>query len=331
MTAGDAGPVLGPDGRPLDRIQLVGLAAVGHHGVFEFERRVGQRFVVDAVLHLDTRPAAADDDLTRTVNYGELAAALADVVRGDPVDLIETLAARLAAVCLDDERVVAVDVAVHKPQAPVPEEFGDVVVAVRRNRDDHLLDRVPDAPVRAVVALGSNLPSGHGDSADTLRSAAAALAAEPGLRLVAASGIWQTAPVGGPEQPDYLNAVLVLDCALSARGLLAVCHRLETGHERRREVRWGPRTLDLDVVVHGDLRSSRPDLQLPHPRAAERAFVLAPWNQADPSAVLPVGGPGEEPRPVADLLAGLAGGATVADGFRLRLDLNLGLHPDGSG
>ena len=320
----DAGPVTGPDGRPLDRIVLQGLAATGYHGVFEFERRQGQRFVVDAVLHLDTRPAAAGDDLTRTVHYGELAQALADVVRGEPVDLIETLAARLAAVCLEDDRVVAVDVAVHKPQAPVTEEFGDVVVAVRRFRDDHLLDRLPEQPVRAVVALGSNLPSSAGDSADTLRSAAAALAAEPGLRVMAASGVWQTAPVGGPDQPDYLNAVLVLDCSLSARGLLAACRRIEAEHERRREVRWGPRTLDLDVVVHGDLRSDRPDLLLPHPRAAERAFVLAPWNQADPSAVLPVA---DGERPVADLLADLAGGAAVADGFRLRPDLNLGVLP----
>lgn len=320
----DIGPVPGPDGRPLDRIRLQGLAATGHHGVFEFERREGQRFEVDAVLHLDTRPAAATDDLTLTVHYGELAQALADVIRGEPVDLIETLAAQLAAVCLEDDRVVAVDLAVHKPQAPVTEEFGDVVVAVRRYRDDHLLDRVPAAPVRAVVALGSNLPSSQGDSADTLRSAAAALAAEPGLRVVAASGVWQTAPVGGPDQPDYLNAVLVLDCALSARGLLAACQRVEAQHERRREVRWGPRTLDLDVISYGDVRSDRPDLLLPHPRAAERAFVLAPWNQADPSAVLPVA---ERVVPVADLLADLADGAVVTEGFRLRPELNLGVIP----
>lgn len=321
--AGD-GVVTGPDGRALDRIRLLGLTATGHHGVFEFERREGQPFVVDAVLHLDTRPAAATDDLTRTVHYGELAQALADVIRGEPVDLIETLAARLASVCLADERVVAVDLAVHKPQAPVAEDFGDVVVAIRRYRDDHLLDRVPDSPVRAVVALGSNLPSSRGDSADTLRSAAGALAAEPGLQVVAASGVWQTAPVGGPEQPDYLNAVLVLDCTLPARGLLAVCRGIEAEHERRREVRWGPRTLDLDVIAYGDLRSTRPDLLLPHPRAAERAFVLAPWNQADPSAVLPDAGP------VAELLAALSAGTAVPDGFRLRPDLNLGVLVEGS-
>lgn len=127
--------VTGPDGHPLDQIRLVGLAAQGFHGVFEHERRDGQRFVVDAVLHLDTRPAASTDDLSRTVDYGVLAGRVADLIRGDPVDLIETLAGRIADCCLADARVLAVDVSVHKPAAPVPEEFADLVVRVRRYQD----------------------------------------------------------------------------------------------------------------------------------------------------------------------------------------------------
>jgi dihydroneopterin aldolase len=129
-------PLLDPAGRVLDRIALTGLVVRGFHGVFEHERRQGQDFAVDVVLHLDTRPAAATDDLTRTVHYGELAVGLADVVRGDPVDLIETLAARLAERALADPRVVAADVTVHKPSAPIPETFADVAVAVRRVRAD---------------------------------------------------------------------------------------------------------------------------------------------------------------------------------------------------
>ncbi|HEY6795959.1 MAG TPA: dihydroneopterin aldolase, partial [Kineosporiaceae bacterium] len=124
-----------PTGRVLDRIQLTGLTVRGHHGVFEHERREGQDFVVDVVLHLDTRDAAARDDLTRTVHYGELAEALAGAVRGDPVDLIETLAARLAAIALADERVRVVEVTVHKPLAPISERFADVSVTIRRSRD----------------------------------------------------------------------------------------------------------------------------------------------------------------------------------------------------
>jgi dihydroneopterin aldolase len=123
-------------GRPLDRIELTGLAAHGFHGVLEHERRQGQVFVVDVVLHLDTRPAAASDDLTRTVHYGELATGLADVVRGEPVELIETLAARLAERATADPLVVAADVTVHKPSAPIEETFADVAVTVRRLRSD---------------------------------------------------------------------------------------------------------------------------------------------------------------------------------------------------
>jgi dihydroneopterin aldolase len=117
-----------------DRIALSGLKVRGFHGVFDFERRQGQDFVVDVVLELDLRPAAASDDVADTVHYGELAERLAAVVAGDPVDLIETLADRLAGVCLADARVSAAIVTVHKPQAPIPLEFADVAVTVHGSR-----------------------------------------------------------------------------------------------------------------------------------------------------------------------------------------------------
>jgi dihydroneopterin aldolase len=117
-----------------DRISLVGLRVPGRHGVYDFEREQGQDFVVDVVLEIDTRPAATSDDLADTVNYGDLATALADVVGGEPVNLLETLAARLADVCLADERVGAAEVTVHKPQAPIPLTFHDVSVTIRRDR-----------------------------------------------------------------------------------------------------------------------------------------------------------------------------------------------------
>ncbi|MDT4933159.1 MAG: 7,8-dihydroneopterin aldolase/epimerase/oxygenase [Pseudonocardiales bacterium] len=119
-----------------DRIELTGLRVHGHHGVFEHERRDGQDFVVDVALEVDTRAAAASDDLARTVDYGALAQALAEVVAGDAVDLLETLAERLAQVCLGDERVAAATVTVHKPQAPIPLAFDDVAVTIRRTRGE---------------------------------------------------------------------------------------------------------------------------------------------------------------------------------------------------
>lgn len=115
-----------------DRIALRGLRARGYHGVFDFERREGQDFVVDAVLYLDLAPAAASDDVADTVHYGLLADRLVAIVTGEPVDLIETLAERLAAECLADPLVRGVELTVHKPSAPIEHEFADVSVTVVR-------------------------------------------------------------------------------------------------------------------------------------------------------------------------------------------------------
>lgn len=117
-----------------DTLTLRGLRARGNHGVLAEERRNGQTFIVDAVLHLDTRDAAAGDDLTRTVDYAELAQRLVAVVTGEPVQLIETLADRLAACCLENPRVQRVELTVHKPEAPIGLDFADVEVTVVRER-----------------------------------------------------------------------------------------------------------------------------------------------------------------------------------------------------
>jgi dihydroneopterin aldolase len=118
-----------------DQITLTGLRVFGHHGVYDDERRVGQYFVVDVTLHLDTRPAAANDDVADTVHYGELAERLAEIVAGEPVDLLETLAQRLADAVLTDPRVERTRVTVHKPDAPIPLTFADVTVSIERPQE----------------------------------------------------------------------------------------------------------------------------------------------------------------------------------------------------
>jgi dihydroneopterin aldolase len=116
----------------MDVITLTGLRVRGHHGVYDFERRDGQEFVIDVSLGLDTSAAASSDELPDTVHYGKLAERLVAVVAGQPVNLLETLAGRLAEVCLADPRVVECEVTVHKPAAPIPHDFADVAVTVRR-------------------------------------------------------------------------------------------------------------------------------------------------------------------------------------------------------
>jgi dihydroneopterin aldolase / 2-amino-4-hydroxy-6-hydroxymethyldihydropteridine diphosphokinase len=398
-----------------DRIRITGISATGHHGVFDHERRDGQTFVADVVLHVDTRPAAAQDRLDLTVDYGAVATRVAAVLSGEPVDLIETLAERVAAVALDHPGVAAVDVVLHKPQAPIPVPFGDVAVEIHRDHarmpvvavpgqgrhgrhasagapapeerdtsagartdrvdvrpstewqdpptaqleiapqpvplgggtgpvplgrvsldgpvwtpvagsptltlepdagddaparvpdDTPLPDRmetVPDGPVEVVLALGSNL----GASEDTLRAAVRDLAAVDGLEITALSPLVRTAPVGGPDQPDYLNAVVLGRTTLSPRALLRACQAVEAAHGRERLVHWGPRTVDVDIVLHGSTIGVTDDLELPHPRAHQRAFVLQPWAQVAPDAVLPGLGGGP--------VAALAETAPDRDGIR---------------
>lgn len=136
--------------------------------------------------------------------------------------------------------------------------------------------------VTAVLALGSNL----GESRDTLSRAVAELADHPGVRLRAVSPVVRTRPVGGPEQPDYLNLVISVETDLAPHELLAHCQAVETLHHRTREVRWGPRTLDVDIITYGDTEMEDETLTLPHPRAHSRAFVLQPWAWMDPDAEL---------------------------------------------
>ncbi|WP_314178275.1 dihydroneopterin aldolase [Streptomyces winkii] len=118
----------------MDHLALRGLRARGHHGVLEREREEGQTFVVDVELGLDTRPAASADDLTKTVHYGVLAEEITGLVEGEPVDLIETLAQRIADACLAQERVQEAEVTVHKPDAPITVPFDDVTITIKRSR-----------------------------------------------------------------------------------------------------------------------------------------------------------------------------------------------------
>jgi 2-amino-4-hydroxy-6-hydroxymethyldihydropteridine pyrophosphokinase len=143
---------------------------------------------------------------------------------------------------------------------------------------------VSRAPQRAVLALGSNL----GDRLGMLQGALDALGKMPGVDVVAVSGVYETAPVGGPPGQDpYLNAVILVDTRLSASVLLERCLAVEGALGRHRTERWGPRTLDIDVITYDDQVNEDEALTLPHPRAYERAFVLVPWLSVDQGATLP--------------------------------------------
>jgi len=139
--------------------------------------------------------------------------------------------------------------------------------------------------VVAFLGLGSNL----GDRLANLQAAVDALQTEPGLRIAASSRVWETTPVGGPPQPDYLNAVVRVEADLSARDLLDLARRVEARLGRVRKERWGARTIDVDILLYDDEEIDEPDLIVPHPRLSERAFVVLPLLELDPDPVLPDG------------------------------------------
>ncbi len=140
---------------------------------------------------------------------------------------------------------------------------------------------------RVAFGLGGN----RGDVAAALRDAVHTLAARPELTVAGVSSLYETAPVGGPAQPDYLNAVVVADTAVDPAHMLALAQEIEQRWHRTRDVRWGPRTLDVDILAFGAMVSDDPRLTLPHPRAHLRAFVLVPWAEVDPDFVVPGLGP----------------------------------------
>lgn len=460
-----------------DRIRLTGLSARGYHGVLPSERQEGQLFSVDLVLDLGQRGtavAAQTDSLDDAVDYSVIAGQVIELIEGEPVNLIETLAERVADVALAHHRVRSVRVTVHKPQAPLTVAFDDVAVSILRTADTEWEDdgarpaaapapaaaaaaqaAVPPAPLpsdedeaaaaaglpegaedrtndeaaddtegagavddeqvpsdselqesgiaaAALVATPVAAPTGGAaaaaaafaaasaaadesaatgvDSAESagavedqdesdeedpafeaapqeeaapeaeqpeeaepqvdpldqrpegrpaeivialggnvggvvpaLRQAVAALRETEGIEVTAVAPLARTQALtdpGAAPQPDYLNTVVLASTTLSPRGVLDLCHQLEDAAGRVRTQHWGPRTLDADLVDYEGVTSDDAELTLPHPRAAERAFVLVPWSHADPFAEL--GG---------EVVAELADQAPDRDGVRwLALD-----------
>jgi dihydroneopterin aldolase/2-amino-4-hydroxy-6-hydroxymethyldihydropteridine diphosphokinase len=296
--------------RRLDRMEVTGIEAWAHHGVFDFERRDGQLFVVDVAWWQDFAGAAHHDDLALTTHYGDLASYVVELVQAEPVDLIETVAARLRDALLDRFPMEYITVTLHKPHAPLSVTFDDVRLSLtgarERDEDDHEENRVrgtdPSAtasralaqPVRQVVfSIGSNIEPRW----DYLQFAVTALATTPGLTDVRVSPVYETTPVGVTGHPDYLNAVVIGTSTMPAHTLLHRGLEIESlaRRVRRSDDDHPPRTLDIDLIAVGDEIHNDKELTLPHPRAHERAFVLKPWLDLDPDAV--VGG-----RPVVDWL-----------------------------
>ncbi|MDD7383979.1 MAG: 2-amino-4-hydroxy-6-hydroxymethyldihydropteridine diphosphokinase [Actinomycetaceae bacterium] len=264
----------------IDSITVKGITAFGFHGVLPEETKLGQVFSADVSYGVETADAAAADDLSATISYADVVDAVRSVLAGSPMRLLETVAARIAGAVLG-LGALWVDVTIHKPHAPVGYPVDDVQLHIFR--PGFFVDK--EAGIHHVVlGLGANL----GDRDEQLRWAVRQIRTLP-VHVTAVSDIVHSAPQledGQDPQPDFSNAVLALDTALAPYDLLDALQQIEVRGGRVRHEHWGARLLDIDVIdIDGKVASSQ-RLTLPHPMAARRWFVLEPWLQIEPDAVL---------------------------------------------
>lgn len=250
-----------------DKISIKNLEVFANHGVFPEENRLGQKFLVTATLYTDTRNAGMKDDLTQSIHYGIVSQKITDFLQKHTYQLIETAAEQLVQeLLLHTEHLQAVTLELKKPWAPVGLPLETVSVTITRGWHT------------AYLALGSNM----GDKQAYLDGAVKAISESGDCELLHVSDYICTAPYGGVEQDDFLNACLSLRTLLTPHELLNRLHEIEQAAGRERLIHWGPRTLDLDILMYDDLVMDTEDLIIPHIEMHLRDFVLKPLAQIAP-------------------------------------------------
>ena len=269
----------------MDKIHIKNLEVFARHGIFPEENVLGQKFVVSAVLYTSTREAGRADDLAKSIHYGEVSRFITEFMEQNTFQLLETAAERLAEeLLLNTERLEKIRLEIKKPWPPVGLPLETVSVEIERGWHT------------AYIAFGSNL----GDKEANLRLGVEGLRSTRGCRVEAVSDFLVTAPYGGVEQDDFLNGAMKIRTLLTPHELLERLHEIEQEAKRERVVRWGPRTLDLDILLYDDLILDEEDLHIPHIEMYKRDFVLKPLCQIAPYARHPVYN-----RTAAELLADL--------------------------
>lgn len=251
----------------MDKIRIKKLEVFAKHGVFLEENVLGQKFVISATLHVNTRQAGCTDDLAQSINYGEVCQFIKALTEDNVFKLLETLAEKLAqGLLLQFPKIAKIDILIEKPWAPIglPLETASVEIS----RGWHT----------AYIALGSNM----GDKKDHLDTAVKALDSREDSSVMAVSDYRVTPPYGVLDQDDFLNGALALQTLLPPEELLNVLQGIEANAHRERILHWGPRTLDLDILLYDDLILDTPTLHIPHIEMHLRDFVLIPLAQIAP-------------------------------------------------
>lgn len=258
-----------------DQLKITDLEVFANHGVFPEENKLGQKFLVSAVLYTDTRKAGKTDDLTASIHYGEVSAFITKYMKEHTYQLLERVAETLAEEMLKSiSGLCKIDLEIKKPWAPVGLPLK--TVSVKISREWHT----------TYIALGSNI----GDSETYLNEAVEKIGQIPTCTVEKVSSYLVTEPYGVTDQPDFLNACLKMRTLLYPEELLKELNRIEKEAGRERIIHWGPRTLDLDILLYDDIVLEEDDLCIPHVEMHKRSFVLEPLAEIAPYKRHPVYG-----------------------------------------
>lgn len=257
----------------MDKIYLKDIEIFANHGVFQEEKNLGQKFILSLELSLDIKECAKTCDLTKSVHYGELCHRVIDIFQEECCDLIETVVDKVATFILDNYKIVkSVKVNLKKPWAPIGRHLDYAAVEVTREK--HI----------AYISIGSNM----GDKESNLNNAINKIHKVKGVSVEKVSTFIKTEPWGNEDQEEFLNGALKIETYLTPRELMTTLLDIEEELGRVREIKWGPRIIDLDIVLFDDIISNDEFIILPHPLMHLREFVLKPLNEIAPYALHPL-------------------------------------------
>ena len=256
-----------------DEIRIEQLEVFAHHGVFKEEQEKGQIFQVNAILYTDIHRAGLEDNLFYSIDYGQICQFITDWMQQNTYQLLETVAEKLSKVILlKYDKITAVELEIRKPEAPIPLPFGCVSVKVYRRWHT------------AYLAVGSNM----GDKVQYIAGAIRALTAHPQIKVKKVSDLIQSKPYGVLDQDDFLNGALEIETLLAPEELLDALHEIEDAAGRVRVRRWGPRTLDIDLLFYDKLVYESDNVIIPHTDLQNRDFVLEPLSTLAPNYRHPI-------------------------------------------
>lgn len=257
----------------MDKIKIENLEVFANHGVFPEETKLGQKFLVSAVLYTDIREAGLKDDLTKSIHYGEVSTYITDFMKNNTYQLIEAAAEQLAmALLLEFSGLKRIVLEIKKPWAPIGLPLESVSVQIDRSRHT------------VYLSFGSNM----GDRRAYIEEGIAALGRIKGCEIKRISELLETKPYGNVEQEDFLNGCLELETILTPLELLEELHKIEYAAGRNRTVRWGPRTLDMDILFYDKEEIETEELVIPHVDMENRFFVLKPLSELVPNLRHPI-------------------------------------------